>query len=184
MDNILQKVEAFAREAHGSQVRKFVNEPYFNHPVRVMQTCARITDDVTILAAALLHDVLEDTAVNEEELSSFLHGVMPAGQAQHTLTLVIELTDVYTHAGFPALNRRGRKIKENERLSTTSAGSRTIKYADMIDNANDVDEDFGPKLLNEMAVCLQTIPGGNEELYQLAANVVQRRLLSLKKDLV
>jgi (p)ppGpp synthase/HD superfamily hydrolase len=184
MDNILQKVEAFARQAHGSQVRKFVNEPYINHPIRVMQTCARITDDITILAAALLHDVLEDTAVTGHDILRFLRTVMPAEQAKRTLQLVIELTDVFTHAAYPSLNRRARKIKENERLATTSADSRTIKYADIIDNANDVDDDFGPKLLNEMAVSLQAIPGGNEELYQLAANLVQRRLLSLKKNLV
>lgn len=183
MNTILEQVEAFARKAHGSQRRKFADELYINHPVRVMKKCAGVTDDITILSAALLHDVLEDTEVDEEEMLDFLTTVISPAEARRTLGLVIELTDVYTHAAFPKLNRRARKEKESERLKTTSNDSRTIKYADIIDNAIGIaDDDFAPKLLHEMRVNLKNIPGGNETLYREASEIVAKGLAGIHKN--
>jgi (p)ppGpp synthase/HD superfamily hydrolase len=180
MHTILQQVEAFARTAHGTQRRKFVDEPYINHPVRVMQKCAGLTNDIAILSAALLHDVLEDTPVGKDALQAFLQQVMHPREAERTLGLVIELTDVYTHAAYPRLNRRARKAKENERLKTTSNDSRTIKYADIIDNAVGIaGDDFAPKLLQEMRVNLQHLSGGNEQLYREACDLVREGLIKL-----
>ena len=44
---------------------------YIVHPAEVMEICSQYTNDITILAAALLHDVLEDIPVtrNEPEVS-------------------------------------------------------------------------------------------------------------------
>jgi (p)ppGpp synthase/HD superfamily hydrolase len=180
MQPILEQVEAFARKAHGSQRRKFVDEPYINHPIRVMQQCAGVTNDISILSAALLHDVLEDTPVTKEVMFAFLQTIMPVAVAERTLQLVIELTDVYTHAAFPKLNRRVRKAKENERLATTSNDSRTVKYADIIDNAVGIaGDDFAPKLLQEMRVNLKNIPGGDESLYRKATAIVADGLARL-----
>lgn len=180
MNTILEQVEAFARKAHGNQRRKFADELYINHPVRVMKKCAGVTDDITILSAALLHDVLEDTSVEKDEMLDFLRTVMSPEDAQRTLQLVIELTDVYTHSAFPKLNRRARKAKEHERLKTISNDSRTIKYADIIDNAIGIaDDDFAPKLLHEMRVNLAGIPGGNETLYREASETVAGGLAAL-----
>lgn len=176
MSDILQQVEAFARQAHGAQRRKFVDEPYIHHPIRVMQTCARVTNDLCVLSAALLHDVLEDTPVGEAQLLEFLKTVMPEQSAQRTLGLVIELTDVFTHEAYPKLNRRARKAKENERLMTTSVDSRTVKYADMIDNARDVTGGFAPKLLQEIRTNLTCIPGGDHILYAEAIALVNQQL--------
>lgn len=56
-----------AREAHEGQVDK-IGEPYIGHPFRVAKACedAGFGDDVT--AAALLHDVVEDTPVTLDDL--------------------------------------------------------------------------------------------------------------------
>lgn len=61
--DILKNIEEFARQAHGDQQRKFADEPYIMHPIRVMQLCGEYASDLPVLSAALLHDVLEDTAV-------------------------------------------------------------------------------------------------------------------------
>jgi (p)ppGpp synthase/HD superfamily hydrolase len=181
MQTILQKVEQFAREAHGSQRRKFVDEMYIEHPIRVMKMCSTVTDKLPVLAAALLHDVIEDTPVTITELKDFLLTVMAEAEAAETCKLVIDLTDVYTHAAYPKWNRRVRKEKENERLKTTSMDSRTIKYADIIDNTEGIKgNDFAPKLLQECRVNLKTIPGGNEHLYQLAVKKVAEGLRELQ----
>lgn len=68
MDTTLYKIQQFADNAHGEQMRKYSDERYIVHPIRVMETCSAYTDKIQILAAALLHDVLEDTPVSEMEL--------------------------------------------------------------------------------------------------------------------
>jgi (p)ppGpp synthase/HD superfamily hydrolase len=182
MDNVLKQVEIFARDAHGDQRRKFVNEMYIEHPIRVMKLCSSVTQKLPILAAALLHDVIEDTPVSVEEMKEFLLRVMSESDAEKTTKLVVELTDVFTHAAYPKWNRRVRKDKENERLMTTSNDSRTIKYADMIDNATGIEgNDFAPKLLQEMRRNLKSIPGGDEALYREAITIVNEGISKLNK---
>lgn len=180
MDNVLKQVEIFARDAHGSQRRKFVDELYIEHSIRVMKECSAVTQKLPILAAALLHDVIEDTAVTVEEMKEFLLRIMSEADAAKTVKLVIDLTDVYTHEAHPQWNRRVRKDKENERLKTISADSRTIKYADMIDNATGIEgNDFAPKLLQEMKRNLKTIPGGDPTLYEKAVAIVEQGIEKL-----
>lgn len=51
----------FAKEAHKTQVRKFINQPYFDaHVQKVNGIVKRYTRDEDIICASLLHDVLED----------------------------------------------------------------------------------------------------------------------------
>ncbi|HRO70751.1 MAG TPA: HD domain-containing protein, partial [Chitinophagaceae bacterium] len=100
METLLQQITDFATRAHGSQRRKFADEPYINHPVRVMKICRQHTDDICVLAAALLHDVLEDTSTSREQIHDFLKTVMNDEDCIRTLKLVVELTDVYTKAQY------------------------------------------------------------------------------------
>src|SRR6266480_500251 len=96
MQSPIEKIKLFADQAHGEQLRKYTPERYIVHPIRVMKTCEQYTSDITILAAALLHDVLEDTDVSADEMLSFLETVVTAAQANGIVELVQELTDVYT----------------------------------------------------------------------------------------
>jgi GTP diphosphokinase / guanosine-3',5'-bis(diphosphate) 3'-diphosphatase len=57
----------FAQQAHDGQMRKS-GDPYFIHPVSVAGIITDLKLDVASVCAALLHDVVEDTAVTEEEL--------------------------------------------------------------------------------------------------------------------
>lgn len=51
----------FAKEAHKTQIRKFINQPYFDaHVQKVNGIVKRYTRDEDIICASLLHDVLED----------------------------------------------------------------------------------------------------------------------------
>ena len=56
-----------AKEKHGSQYRKS-GEPYIHHPLEVAYICAQLQSGPATLAAALLHDVVEDTDVTIEEI--------------------------------------------------------------------------------------------------------------------
>lgn len=55
------KAAAYAGEAHVKQMRKSGDEPYINHPLRVSHMAARAGLSAEAIAAALLHDVVEDT---------------------------------------------------------------------------------------------------------------------------
>jgi (p)ppGpp synthase/HD superfamily hydrolase len=184
MKEILDKITSFAAEAHKGQQRKYSPEAYITHPVRVMETCQAYTEDLSTLAAALLHDVLEDTAVSPDSLHNFLLTIMNRDEAAKTLQLVTELTDIYTKSAWPRMNRRSRKNREINRLSKSSDQAQTIKYADIIDNSKAIssqDPDFGVVYLRECAMMLKGLTNGNPELRQKAIQVVEDELQALEK---
>jgi (p)ppGpp synthase/HD superfamily hydrolase len=182
METLLDQITAYADKAHGEQMRKYTPERYIVHPIRVMKTCKRVTDDICILAAALLHDVLEDTPVRKNDMKVFLESIMTPDEALRTLEMVIELTDVYIKNDFPKLNRRARKALELARLEKTSPDSQTIKYADIIDNTQEIvkhDRDFARVFLYECLSNLKKLDKGNKELYDEALTVVNGALNSI-----
>jgi guanosine-3',5'-bis(diphosphate) 3'-pyrophosphohydrolase len=179
MNEVLQQVRDYADKAHGNQQRKYSPERYIVHPVRVMELCEKYDNRLPVLAASLLHDVLEDTAVTPRELHAFLLTVMSEEDSKQTALLVKELTDVYTKQEFPRWNRRKRKRKESARIEKTGGDSQTIKYADIIDNSREIaqhDPDFATVFLTECWELLGKMPKGNAELYQQAKHVVQTEL--------
>jgi guanosine-3',5'-bis(diphosphate) 3'-pyrophosphohydrolase len=184
MEEILQQVRDFADRAHGGQMRKYTPERYIVHPVRVMNLCREYTNDVTILCAALLHDVLEDTPVTQEDIHDFLLPLMDREKAERTVGLVVELTDVYIKEDYPQWNRRKRKERETQRLEQTSTDSQTIKYADIIDNCVEIvnhDTDFAPLFLHECRAILRKMNKGNQELYKRAVETVDKCIVQIKK---
>jgi (p)ppGpp synthase/HD superfamily hydrolase len=177
MDEVLKLVTAFARQAHGDQRRKFADEPYVNHLVRVMETCQQYSSDIAVLSAALLHDTLEDTGTSIVEIRNFLLPLLGEDKTERTVKLVEELTDVYTKKKYPQWNRRTRRTKETVRLSKTSPDAQTIKYADILDNSLDIhkaESDFTRVFLFECRDILKTIPAGDKALYQKAIETVQQ----------
>ncbi len=67
--DVLHKAYELAREAHEGQVRK-TGDPYITHPVTVALMLAEYGLDEPTLAAAFLHDTVEDTNVTLAEISS------------------------------------------------------------------------------------------------------------------
>ena len=65
----LQKALDYSIEAHKEQFRKS-GEPYIVHPILVAAITAAITNDETMVMAALLHDVVEDTPTTIEEIET------------------------------------------------------------------------------------------------------------------
>lgn len=60
----------FAAEAHVGQRRKGLDEPYINHPLRVAAAVEACGLPPEAVAAALLHDVVEDTPVSQERIAA------------------------------------------------------------------------------------------------------------------
>src|SRR5690625_1142994 len=68
---LVTNADAFAAKAHEGQMRKLTRgceEPYIEHPRRVARRVAGLTGSPRLVAAALLHDVIEDCGVRREEL--------------------------------------------------------------------------------------------------------------------
>jgi guanosine-3',5'-bis(diphosphate) 3'-pyrophosphohydrolase len=173
---ILESIIKFTDQAHGEQLRKYTNERYIVHPVRVMQTCQQYSHDPAVLAASLLHDVLEDTPVTKEIIQEFLASLLTAEDTDRAIRYVVELTDIYVRKNFPGMNRGMRKKKEAERLAEVSAEAQTIKYADIMDNSVNIvfhDQDFGYIYLKEAEMILSGMTKGTPILRERAIHTVK-----------
>jgi (p)ppGpp synthase/HD superfamily hydrolase len=146
--NLISRATAFAMRKHAGQSRKYSDEPYMVHLLAVAELVSSIGASDKVVAAAILHDTLEDTATTVEELEREF--------GPEIASLVIEVTDVYV-SGAGHGNRAERKAKERERLASVSANAQTIKVADLIDNTGSIverDPDFAKLYLTEKAALL------------------------------
>ncbi|MDO5509269.1 MAG: HD domain-containing protein [Weeksellaceae bacterium] len=176
---ILEKVTDFGDKAHGNQLRKYAPDRYMVHPVRVMQKRRTVSDDITVLTAALLHDVIEDTPVNRQEIENYLSTLISPELARKATELVVDLSDVYVKESYPSLNRRQRKTKELERLKEIHPDAQTIKYADILDNTQEIvvkNPAFARVYLREVKEVLQNLTQGNSELHKEALEAVNAGL--------
>tara|TARA_Y100000389_G_scaffold134935_1_gene132419 strand:+ start:422 stop:955 length:534 start_codon:yes stop_codon:yes gene_type:complete len=163
------KIEELARNLHGEQKRKYTGEPYVNHTVEVSKIVKEHGGDESMVYAALLHDVLEDTPTSENELMDLLMVIFDNYMiSKDVLMLVKELTDVFIKEDYPDINRKGRKEMESIRLGKVSPRAQTIKYADLLDNSRDIvynDPKFAKVYLKEKEQILKYMTKGNKELY-------------------
>ncbi|MCE9564637.1 MAG: HD domain-containing protein [Planctomycetes bacterium] len=162
----------YATTAHHAQKRKYTGEPYVNHCRNVAAIVAGYTDDQEVIAAALLHDVLEDTPTTPEELREHFR--------DRVVSLVLEVTDASRpHDG----NRETRKALDREHLARSSPEGATIKLADLIDNTDSItryDPNFARVYLAEKERLLPLLKHGNPELWQRANETLieaQRKLI-------
>lgn len=66
--DIVDEAIIFAVKAHSGDVRKGTDIPYIVHPIESCAIAASITDDKEIIAAAVLHDVVEDSDYTKQDL--------------------------------------------------------------------------------------------------------------------
>ena len=64
---LVEKAYVYSAKAHQGQVR-LSGEPYLSHPLEVAYILTKMKTDEICVSAGLLHDTLEDTNANEEEL--------------------------------------------------------------------------------------------------------------------
>ncbi len=123
----LLKAASFAAGKHRMQRRKDAEaSPYINHPLAIAHIlCSEggVTDS-TILAAALLHDTLEDTQTSPGELEREFGPVVAA--------IVAEVTDD------KSLPKEERKRLQVAKASSKSEGAKLVKLADKISNLRDI----------------------------------------------
>jgi (p)ppGpp synthase/HD superfamily hydrolase len=135
---LIEKAKAFAENAHKGQYRKWVMDglgsriPYFSHPCRVAEAVQiHPACTVEMVAAAYLHDVIEDCGITHEQLVACF--------GKKIADLVRELTnekdDRAPHMKAP---REVRKAYDRVRLEKVSSEAKIIKMLDRLDNLNEM----------------------------------------------
>lgn len=160
----IRQAMAFCVAAHSAvgQVRKYTGEPYWEHPVIVAALVDLYDPDATdeMIMAALLHDVVEDTAITE--------GMVEAIFGHAVSSLVEQLTDVSRPEDG---NRAVRKALDRRHTAQASAEAKTIKLADLISNTWSIvehDPRFAAVYLSEKRVLLEVLREGNQTLWMAA----------------
>lgn len=124
---LLFRALAFAAHKHRDQRRKDAEaSPYINHPIALAEVLTREggVGEVEVLAAALLHDTIEDTDTSLEELRREF--------GERIAAMVAEVTDD------KRLPKAERKRLQVEHAAAISTGAKLVKLADKICNLRDV----------------------------------------------
>lgn len=160
---------AFAAGAHNGidQRRKYTGEPYINHPCRVAALVGKVAGaTVDMIAAAYLHDTVEDTEVTLSDIREMFG---------ETVAEYVEYLTETSKRDRPDLNREARKMIDAHRLAAAPPEVQTIKYADFIDNTSTIlqnDPKFGRLYLQEKKMMLEVMDGGDRALREQAMEIV------------
>lgn len=176
MSELIERARTFATSAHQriDQRRKYNDQPYQVHLERVARLVSSVTDDEEMIAAAWLHDVVEDTPATMEDIESEFGASVAA--------LVEALTDVSRPSDG---NRAVRKEIDRRHTAHASPRAKTIKLADLIDNCEDIarhDPRFARVYLQEMKALLAVLGEGEPELLRQALTLhgtTQEKLMAV-----
>jgi GTP diphosphokinase / guanosine-3',5'-bis(diphosphate) 3'-diphosphatase len=124
---LILKAVNFAADKHRGQGRKDANNtPYINHPIALANLLTNYASisDVNVIAAAILHDTVEDTDATVDDIEE---------QFGTTIrNIVIEVTD---DKSLPSTERKRLQI---EHAAVISHEAKLVKLADKISNLQDI----------------------------------------------
>jgi len=125
---MIRKAAEFAKDAHEGVFRKGTKIPYIYHPMEVALLVAGMTRDQDVVAAAYLHDVLEDTPVTAQELGEAFGG--------RVLELVLAETED------KSLSWHERKAHTIRHLPGASLAVKQLTLADKLSNMRSTARDY------------------------------------------
>ncbi|MCW2194980.1 (p)ppGpp synthase/HD superfamily hydrolase [Bradyrhizobium elkanii] len=147
--NLIESAREFAREKHAPQKRNYTDEPYFVHLEEVAGIVERAGLTEAAIAAAWLHDTVEDTDATLPEICAKFGSAVAL--------MVLDLTD--TPPG-PGLNRASRREIDRRRLAAAGPETQGIKCADLISNTSTIvmhNRGFATKYLPEKRATLEIL---------------------------
>ena len=130
-----------------------------------------VPHDDAMLAAAWLHDVVEDTPRTLDHIRDRF--------GEEITDLVSDLTDVSKQSDG---NRATRKAIDRHHTELASPRAKTIKLADLIDNTRSIverDPDFARVYLAEKSELLKVLKEGDPDLWQMASSTVTLGMLGV-----
>jgi guanosine-3',5'-bis(diphosphate) 3'-pyrophosphohydrolase len=125
METVLQAA-AFAAEKHRTQRRKDIETPFINHPIQLAYILVQADiEDPKVLAAALLHDTIEDTDTTVDEIEVVF--------GYEIARVVAECSDD------KKLTKLERKQAQIDHAAGLSRAAKLVKLADKIANVSDIE---------------------------------------------
>ena len=118
---LIEKADQLAERAHGGQTRKESGVPYITHPRAVAQMLKDHGFSDAVVAAALVHDVVEDTSLTLDDVRREL------GDEVADLVQVVTYDD--------SLSWEDKREKYIEAVRQAPEGAKAISVADKIHNA-------------------------------------------------
>lgn len=174
MSEFVHKAYQFAKKAHEGQKRKYSGEPYINHPVEVMQIVLTVPHTEEMLAAALLHDNVEDCGITLYQIKKEF--------GWQVMAYVNDLSDVSKPEDG---NRELRKKLDRDWIAEGDPASKTIKLADLISNSRSIvkhDKDFARVYIKEKELLLEVLTEGDATLYAKAKQIVEEAKKELELE--
>lgn len=148
-----------AEVAHGAtgQKRKYSGEDYVTHPMAVAEIVAEYTDCEYAYAAALLHDVIEDTFITEEKLIALLTKYHSVYAASQVVPIVLGVTKVSVpEDGIRAV----RRALDHEHFAGGCTKSQLVKVADSLHNVKNMgvmDDGFRERYIPEKRIMVSML---------------------------
>ena len=128
--SLFDKAVKLAVEAHSGTERRCKGYPYIIHPMEAVAIVATMTNDQEMLAAAILHDVVEDTDVTLEQIRDEF-GDRVATLVQHE-----------TAPDDENLTWREKKSIQVERLAAAPIDSKIVALGDKLSNMQGIALDY------------------------------------------
>jgi (p)ppGpp synthase/HD superfamily hydrolase len=169
VSNLEKRAKIFAIRWHDSidQKRKYTGESYWKHPVAVAELVKTVPHTPEMIAAALLHDCVEDTPCTIEEIEDEFGPLVAL--------YVRWLTDVSKPSDG---NREIRKAIDRQHTADAPEQVKTIKLADLIDNSKSIlarDPDFARVYLREKRLLLDdALKEGDATLWAMADEICRK----------
>lgn len=168
MEEILLRAARYAAQAHHGQFRRDGVTPYTFHTDDVANILAPyFGNDHEVLAAAHLHDTIEDTNTSAQDILD--------GFGTRVCSLVVDLTKVYHKGSHPHLNAAKRAELEADRLSRIQLDAKAIKLADIISNMRSLPPDdpkFCKWFTKKSQLAYASVAGGHGELAAIARDLI------------
>lgn len=130
---LLDKAIMLAVKAHSGTTRKGNNLPYIIHPLEAVSIVATMTDDINLMAAAALHDVIEDTSYSYEDIAKEF--------GENIAEIVLAESDEKMQAD-ERETWYVRKKTMIERLKTADRGVKIVALGDKLSNMRAIAADY------------------------------------------
>jgi myo-inositol-1(or 4)-monophosphatase len=134
---LLDRAIIFAVQAHAGTERRGKGFPYIVHPMEAMEIVATITPDQELLAAAALHDTVEDTDVTVEEIR--------AQFGDRIASLVAAESDEMPAGVSEEDSWHARKKAAIDRLAAASHDAKIVALGDKLSNMRAIARDYAVK---------------------------------------
>jgi myo-inositol-1(or 4)-monophosphatase len=131
---LLDRAILFAVKAHAGTERRGKGFPYIVHPMEAMEIVATISPDQELLAAAALHDTVEDTDVTVDQIREEF-GERVAG-------LVASESDVMIQGLSEEDSWRARKQAAIDRLAAAPRDAKIVALGDKLSNMRAIARDY------------------------------------------